>query len=306
MPISTSVRHLRAFLAVAEAGSTAGAARALRLSQPSVSVAIKELEEILGHPLFQRLPARGLVPTPFGQRKLPEARALASSLAAFQQAGDKTGDVAGHVTFGYFTTLGPQYVPGILRRMAQRYPQVSVSPVEADLDALNHLLEAGRIELALSYDVEIGPRIATERVAELAPYVLLPRSHALARRRAVTPAELAEDPFILVDLPLSREFLLSAFRAEGIEPRIAHRTRSLEMVIGMVANGLGISVLVTRRASDRAYDGKQVIRKPLAGSRLRQGVVLAWPDWSTLTPPAQALASCIRAELATSKTRGQG
>jgi len=262
-------------------------------------VAVKEFEALLGAPLFQRLPARGLVPTSFGQRKLPEARRLAAGLAAFTATGD-AGDQqpAGHVTFGYFSTLGPQYVPGILNRMARRYPQVTVSPVEADLDALNHLLEAGRLELALSYDVEIGARIATERVAELAPYVLLPVNHPLAKRRVVTPADLATDPFILIDLPLSRDFLLSAFRAAGIEPRIAHRTRSLEMVIGMVANGLGISVLVTRRASDRAYDGKQVVRKPLAGSKLRQGVILAWPDWSPLTAPAEALAGCIRAELA--------
>jgi len=289
---------------VAEAGSTAAAARSLHLSQPSVSVAIKELEEILGASLFQRLPAKGLVPTSFGQRKLPEARALAASLAAFQQAGEASGDLAGHVTFGYFTTLGPQYVPGILQRMARRYPKVTVTPVEADLDALNHLLEVGRIELALSYDVETGARLHTERIAELRPYVLLPARHRLAKRASVKPADLAADPFILVDLPLSREFLLAAFRAEGIEPRVAHRTRSLEMVIGMVANGLGVSVLVTRRASDRAYDGKQVIRKPLAGTKLRQGVVLAWPDWSALTGPGQALATCIREELAGSASRG--
>lgn len=297
MPIAISIRHLRAFLAVAEAGSTAGAARTLHLSQPSVSVAIKELEEILGTSLFQRLPAKGLVPTSFGQRKLPEARALAASLAAFQQPGEKHGNVAGHVTFGYFSTLGPQYVPGILQRMARRYPQVTVTPVEADLEELNHLLEAGRIELALSYDVEIGARLHTERIAELSPYVLLPARHRLARRPAIRPADLAGDPFILVDLPLSREFLLAAFRAEGMEPRVAHRTRSLEMVVGMVANGLGVSLLVTRRASDRAYDGKQVVRKPLIGSKLRQGVVLAWPSWSALTPPGEALAACIRAEL---------
>jgi DNA-binding transcriptional LysR family regulator len=298
MPIAISIRHLRAFLAVAETGSTAAAARALHLSQPSVSVAIKELEKILGALLFQRLPAKGLVLTSFGQRKLPEARALGASLAAFQDVGGKGDGLAGHVTFGYFSTLGPQYVPGILQRMARRYPSITVSPVEADLDALNNLLEAGRIELALSYDVEVRARLHTERIAELRPYVLLPAGHRLAKRAAVRPSDLAEDPFILVDLPLSREFLLSAFRAEGIEPRVAHRTGSLEMVVGMVANGLGVSVLVTRRASDRAYDGKQVIRKPLSGTKLRQGVIIAWPDWSALTPPGEALAACIRAELA--------
>ena len=187
MPISISIRHLRAFLAVAEAGSTAAAARRLHLSQPSVSVAIKELEEILGFALFQRIPAKGLVATSFGQRKLPEARALAAALAAFQQPSEKPGDVAGHVTFGYFSTLGPQYVPGILQRMARLYPKVTVTPVEADLEGLNHLLEAGRIELALSYDVEIAPRLHIERVAELSPYVLLPARHRLARRSSIRP-----------------------------------------------------------------------------------------------------------------------
>jgi DNA-binding transcriptional LysR family regulator len=292
------LRHLRAFLAVAQAGSTAGAARQLNVSQPSVSVSIKELEMILGRPLFERLPARGLVPTSFGQRKIPEARALGAALAAFEQSGGGEEEPAGQVAFGYFSTLGPQYVPGILARMTRRYPKISVQPVEADLGELGRLLNAGRVELALSYDVEIGPGIAVERIAELDPYALLPVGHRLTRRRAVTPRELAGDPLVLVDLPLSGEFLLSVFRAEGIEPRIAHRTHSLEMVVGLVANGLGVAVLVTKRAGDRAYDGKRIVRRPFARSNVRQGVVLARPEWSPLTPPGLALAGCIREMLA--------
>lgn len=282
---------------MAEAGSTAGAARALHLSQPSVSVAVKELEEILGQPLFQRQPAKGLVLTPFGQRKLPEARGLAAGLAAFE-AAQGGAEPAGHVAFGYFTTLGPQYVPGILKRMARDYPRVTVQPVEADLNEMNQHLAAGRIELALSYDVEMGTQIATETVAELKPYALLPAGHRLAKAKSIAVAALAAEPFILVDLPLSRDFLLSVFRAEGIEPRIAHRTRSLEMVLGLVANGHGISVLVTRPASDLAYDGKKIARVALKDTRVRQRVVLARPEAAPLTAPAEALARIIRAELA--------
>jgi DNA-binding transcriptional LysR family regulator len=300
MAISISLRHIRAYLAVAEAGSTAGAARALHLSQPSVSVAVRELEEIFGQPLFQRQPAKGLALTPFGQRKLAEARGLAANLAAFgaAQAG---AEPAGHVAFGYFTTLGPQYVPGILKRMARDYPRVTVQPVEADLNEMNQHLAAGRIELALSYDVEMGARIASETMAELKPYALLPAGHRLARAKSIAVAALAAEPFILVDLPLSRDFLLSVFRAEGIEPKIAHRTRSLEMVLGLVANGHGISVLVTRPASDLAYDGKKIVRVALKDTRVRQRVVLARPEAAPLTAPARALAACIRAELAGSR-----
>ena len=294
MASPVSVRHLRAFLAVAEAGSTAAAARNLNLSQPSISIAIRELEEILGQALFQRVPARGLLPTRFGQRKLPEARALIAGLASFE---NEAGAVAGQVAFGYFATLGPQYVPAILNRMARLYPEINVTPVEADLDELNRLMEGGRVEIALSYDVEVPASIVSERVAELEPYALLPADHPLAGQDHVTVAELAAIPQVLVDLPLSREFLLSVFRSEGLEPRIAYRTRSLEMVVGLVANGLGASVLVTRRAMDTAYDGRRVMRRPIIDSRLRQGLIIARPVNAALTGPAEALAACIRAEL---------
>ncbi|MDD2703843.1 MAG: LysR substrate-binding domain-containing protein [Acidocella sp.] len=295
MAISVSARHIRVFLAVAEAGSTAAAARALHLSQPSVSVAVKELEDILGRALFQRMAAKGLVPTEFGLRKLAQARQVAAQLAVFQlPEGADAAELAGNVAFGYFTTLGPQYVPAILRLMALRYPRVTVSLVEADLAELNRLLEAGRIELALSYDVEIAPRLVTETVAELTPYALLPEGHPLALAAAVPVSALAAEPFILIDLPLSREFLLSVFRAEGVEARIAYRTASLEMALGMVANGLGVSVLVTRQEGGLAYDGRQVARRPLLGSKVRQGVIMVRPDWAVPTPPAQALAACIR------------
>jgi len=74
MAIAVSARHIRVFLAVAEAGSTAAAARALHLSQPSVSVAVKELEDILGRALFQRMMAKGLVPSHDVLHTFPAAR----------------------------------------------------------------------------------------------------------------------------------------------------------------------------------------------------------------------------------------
>jgi DNA-binding transcriptional LysR family regulator len=289
-----SLRHVRVFLAVAEHGSTAAAARRLHVSQPAVSVAIKELEALLGQPLFQRQPARGLVATAFALEKLPQARALAAGFAAFAAAGPG-GEPAGEVSFGYYTALGPKYIPGVLHRMARRYPRVTITPVEADLEELDRLIDSGRVEVALAYHVRTGVHTIFERIAELPPYAVVPARHPLARRKSVSVKDLASEPFILVDLPYSRDFLLSVFRSEGIEPRISYRARSPEMVVGMVANGLGVSVLVTRAASDRSYDGKRVVRLPIAHSRIRQSVVLAWPSRSVPTAPARALADCIRA-----------
>jgi DNA-binding transcriptional LysR family regulator len=98
----------------------------------------------------------------------------------------------------------------------------------------------------------------------------------------------------LIPFPGASSFLLSVFRSESIEPRIGYRVSSIEMVVGMVANELGVSVLVTKPAYLRAYDGKQVASRPLARTRIRQSVVLAHAARSTLTMPALALAQCIR------------
>ncbi len=293
-----SLHHIRAFLAVAEHGSVSVAARNLHISQPAVSVSIRQLEERLGQALFERRRPHGLALTPFGLAKLPQARALAAGLAAFAIAAADGTAIAGHVAFGYFTTLGPQYVPAILSRMARAYPDIEITPVEADLDEMQSLIDAGRIELGLSYDVGLGARLTVETVAELAPYALLPVRHALAAQPEVSVRDLAQEPVILVDLPSSRDFLLSVFHSEGVEPRIRYRARSLEMVTGLVANGLGVSVLVTRPAADRAYDGLRVARRPLFKTRIRQRVVIARAQHATSTSPALALAACIREHFA--------
>ena len=293
-----ALHHLRAFLAVAEHGTVSAAAQHLHISQPAVSVSIKQLEDRLGRPLFTRRRSHGLSLTPFGLAKLPQARALAAGLAAFSIVDGDHAAPAGHVAFGYFTTLGPQYVPAILSRMARQYPHIDVTPVEADLQEMQSLLDAGRIEVGLSYDVGLGARLRVDTVAELAPYALLPLRHALASNASVSIRDLAREPVILVDLPSSRDFLLSVFHSEGIEPRIGYRVRSLEMVTGLVANGLGVSVLVTRPAADRAYDGQRVARRPLLRTPIRQRVVIVHAQRTALTAPALALAACIREHFA--------
>lgn len=292
MPIS--LRHIRHFLAVAEHGSTALAAHNLHVSQPAISISIRELEQLIGRQLFVRRPPHGLSLTLFGTAKLQQARLLAAKLSVFASVDSESDSRVGHVAFGYFTTLGPQHIPGILRRMLRRYPGIQVTPIEADLDELHNLLRSGRVELGLSYDLDPSAQLAVERVASMTPYALVPPRHALARQREVTVVDLAKEPLILIDLPSSRDFLLSVFRSENVEPRIGYRVRSIEMVVGMVANDLGVSVLVTKPASVHAYDGRRIVRRPLAHTRIQQNIVLSYAKRSALTFPARALAECIR------------
>jgi DNA-binding transcriptional LysR family regulator len=112
-------------------------------------------------------------------------------------------------------------------------------------------------------------------LAEVRPHALLPPGHPLAAQEAVALADLAREPFILVDLPVSRELLMAPFWERGLSPRVLLRTGSVEMVRSMVANGLGVSLLFTRPRSEVTPDGRPVLTRPLRDEVASQRLVAA-------------------------------
>ena len=114
-PIPYSFRQIDYVLAVAETGSTAAAARALHVSQPSVSVAIAQFEDHFGAALFLRLPGQGMRLTPFGRERVAQMRSLRSQAAAlFGDAHDQPEELS----LGVYSTLGPRYAPRYLEAEA--------------------------------------------------------------------------------------------------------------------------------------------------------------------------------------------
>ncbi len=93
---------------------------------------------------------------------------------------------------------------------------------------------------------------------------MLPAGHRLARGRKVRLADLAREPLVLLGLPQSREYFLSVFYALRLEPRIAYETGSLEMVRGLVANGLGHSIMHSRPPSESSLDNRRLVYRPVA------------------------------------------
>jgi len=284
--IAFTLREIEYFVAAAQHGSTAKAARALNVSQPSISHAIKELEALWKEKLFHRLHAQGLELTSSGMRRYRRAQAVLQSVAELGAGIDDA--VAGELSVGGFTTLGPMYLPAIMRTFRELYPDVNLKLVEGDIEQLVSMVERGTLDLALIYDTGLNRQVTLHLVGEQSPYVLLPAAHRLARQTVLAVEELADEPFILIDLPHSREYFLSIFRFAGVTPRVAMETRSIEMVRSLVANGHGISMLVTRPSRDYSYDGKRVVCKPLDGVIPSQKIVVAVPAEGRLRGAAQA------------------
>jgi DNA-binding transcriptional LysR family regulator len=102
-------------------------------------------------------------------------------------------------------------------------------------------------------------------LAQLPPYALLSPEHRLAQRRSLSLHDLAPEPLILLDLPLSREYLLSLFFQEGLTPQIAARSRQHDVIRTMVANQYGYALFNARPRNEAALDGKPLKMVPLKG-----------------------------------------
>jgi DNA-binding transcriptional LysR family regulator len=256
--IDLSFRVLRYFIAAADHANVTKAARSLRVSQPSVSLAIAQLERILGLRLFVRQHSRGMALTPAGRDVLREARNLLAQANEFSaNAAGKAGLLRGTLSIGCLAYLVPSYLPAIISGFSARYPAIEVGFREGDQGDLQRAMLDGHIEVALTYDLQLSHRFETEILMELPPYVLVPARHRLAKRPSISLSEIASEPCVLLDLPISRDYLTSIFGTLGLRPNVRYRTASVEALRSLVGNGLGYSVLNHPSKTLMTYDGKK-------------------------------------------------
>jgi DNA-binding transcriptional LysR family regulator len=261
-----TLRHLQYFTAAAEAGSIALASQRIAVSPPSISAAIAHLEKELGLQLFIRHHAQGLSLTAGGRQILREAKSLLAQADALQaSARDLTEQARGPLNVGCLVTLAPIILPELCHAFQQRFPAVQVSIHDGDQEHLITNLRRGEIDVLLTYDLQVPEDVAFEPLAQLPPHAVLPPDHRLASRRSLSLHDLAEEPMILLDLPLSREYFLSLFFQEGLTPNIVARSPHPDIIRTMVANSYGYALFNARPRNDAALDGKKLQVVPLKG-----------------------------------------
>jgi len=261
-----SFRQLEYFVAAGETGSVTRAAQGSHSSQPTVSAAIAKLEASLGVQLFVRHHAQGLSLTPEGRRFLGEAKTLlrhASDVERFATA--LSDEVGGTLDLGCLVTLAPLVAPRLVRGFRSANPRVQVELVESHQDGLLERLRMGLSSVALTYDLQLPAEVDFEPMAQLPPHALLAADHRLALRKSIALSELAREPHILLDLPLSREYFMQLFGDAGLEPNVAMRSEHPETIRTLVANGFGYAIVNALPRAGTALDGSPVVAVPLRG-----------------------------------------
>lgn len=284
-----TLSQLELFVALAEAGGFSAAGVRLGVSQSSVSHTIKALEQSLGTSLFDRRQSPPAL-TDGARRLLPHARSmLAASEALRQEVQAQRGLKSGVLRIGSF---GPssslQLLPRLLRAFALRHPGVEARVEEASDEVVAQWLAERRVELGFVTLPE--DRFDTVHVASDEYVVVLPERHPLAALRHVPARELDGQPFIATSAGCGDEIDGILHRA-GAQPRELFRLPQVLSVLGLVQQGLGVSVSV-RLALPDAWPG--VVYRPFRPAAPRH-VALAMLDRYALSPAAQAFVEMAQA-----------
>ena len=263
-----SLRQMEYLVATAKHGSIASASAQIHISPPSISAAIAHIEAELGVQLFVRHPSKGLALTHLGTQVMQECEDLLERAnRLYEIASDSNETMQGVLRVGCFQPLAPMIAPEVIFGFSRAFEKIELHMVEGDQQELIHKLHTLEIDVALTYDLQLGEEILFETLAHLPPHVLVSELHPLAQQLAVTLEELARQPMVLLDLPMSREYFLSLFSKAGLEPNIVARSRSEDVVRSMAANGMGYALFNVRPRSTQSLDGKRLVRLRLAGEQ---------------------------------------
>jgi LysR family hydrogen peroxide-inducible transcriptional activator len=283
--------QLRYVCAIAETGSFSRAAERCQVAQPSLSQQVLKLEEDLGTRLFDRL-GRSVRLTEAGLAFLPHARSILSQMEmARSSVTDKSADVRGSVAVGVIPTIAPYLMPRYTTVFAKRYPEAKLRIVEDTTPVLIEGLRDLSIDLAIlalplrHKDLELFP-FRTEPL-----YVVLPRNHPGAAAETLAVKDLRGESFVMLrDGHCFRDLSIAACTHARVAPRIAFESDQFSSLFGMVAAGVGIS-LVPEMAIDRNARCRYV---RLSDARATRTVVTAVLRGRSLNWVQQAFLSEIR------------
>lgn len=234
--------QLEYFLEAARQRNFTRAAAHLHLAQAALSAQIRNLEAELGTPLFNR-GRRETVLTAAGETLRQHAEALLERADAAKRAvHDLIGLRGGRLTIGAIPSVSACLLPAVIASFRKRYPLVELALFEGTSEAVAQWVESGRVEFGI---VQLPATSGSfeERPLFTEPFVaLVAKSNPVAKQKAISLANLADEPFILYK-GRARDTALTACRAAGFEPRIACESGELETIRSLVAAGLGIAIL---------------------------------------------------------------
>jgi LysR family cyn operon transcriptional activator len=285
------LRHLQYFLKITDTGGFTGAAAALRVTQPTLSHQIKQLEREVGAPLFDRFGRRIRLTEPGRVLESYARRALKEIDSGLNALAELDGLLRGKLALGVFRSFSSSLLPRVLAQYTRRYPGVRVAVRQLSLRDIERELVEGGLHMGIAYLPATSERVVTEPLFEVPLVLVANREHPLSGRRRVRVRELDGQPLVLLseEYPLRRQIERS-FARHRVNPNIVMEMNSNEAVLSTVRHGPLATILTARDVSSAG--NLRVVG--LADRGLRRTAAIFWSRDSHQPGAARAMAQMVK------------
>ncbi|WP_315733745.1 MULTISPECIES: LysR family transcriptional regulator [unclassified Bradyrhizobium] len=283
-----TIRQLRALAAVQESGSVTSAAGRLHLTQPAVTLQIRNLQELAGLPLIQRT-TDGMILTEAGRSVLALAERVEAALQDCEQALDiLAGRSGGRVAIGAVSTA-KYFVPFAIAEFSRRFPKIDVTLRIGNRDTIREALRGYDLDIAIMGRPPADIPVDMRPMGKHPHVIVAPAGHRLARRKRIAAAELAGEVFITRESGSGTRMLMETFlEKHGLHLKTSMEMDSNETIKQAVIAGLGIAFISQHTVSHELGEGRLVTLKVPGLPVIRQWHAVRRAD-KLLLPPAQAM-----------------
>lgn len=281
-----TLAQLRAFVVLAQEGSFTRAAVRLNLSQPALTVQIRNLETSLGARLFDRDP-RGVALTRIGADLAPTLKRLLGEVeGALDEALDAARGRRGTIRIAALPSFAAGRLPRAVARFRARHPTIGFVIRDAVANKVAAAVQSEAVDLGLTAGVELTDELEILHEAQDRLCVVFPSGHPLSRKRRVGLADLSEFPLVLMEAETSvRAIVNAAFVSSGRVIRPAAEATYMMTAVGLVRAGLGITILP---ASAKEIEAEPSLRmRPIDDDRFARRISLVKRRNRTLPPAAE-------------------